>query len=92
MQAGYLKKETLSLLMTSQETQDGKKTNYGIGWGTFESANGETYFGHSGGSVGRTTYFLIHIPSQTNLAITANIDPLDYQGIPFALIDLFTQE
>lgn len=91
MEEGYLKQETLSEWMTSQETLDGKKTNYGLGWRTFSRPSGKTFYGHSGGSVGGITYFLIHIPSQTVLGITANVDPLNYEGIQFQLMELFTE-
>ena len=91
MHSGYLTQETLDLWMTSQKTTDGKKTNYGIGWRTFERPSGKTFYGHSGGSVGGITYFLIHKPSQTVLAITANVDPLNYEGIQFELMELFIE-
>jgi len=85
----YLKPKTLKEWMKSQQTSDGKDTNYGIGWRTFNRESGNTFYGHSGGSVGGITYFLIHIPTQTTLAITANVDPLNYEGIQFELMELF---
>jgi len=90
MEAGYLSAKTLKTWMRSQKTTDGKFTNYGIGWRTFDRESGKTFYGHSGSSVGGLTYFLIHIPTQTTLAITANVDPLAYDGIPFQLMELFT--
>ena len=89
MQSGYLKESTLNEWMKGQTTNAGKATNYGIGWRTFERPNGQTYYGHSGGSVGGITYFLIHKPSQTVLAITGNMDPLNYDGLQFDLMELF---
>lgn len=91
MAAGYLEQETLKEWMKSQKTETGDLTNYGIGWRTFDRESGKTFYGHSGGSVGGITYFLIHIPSQTTLAITANVDPLNYEGIQFQLMELFIQ-
>jgi serine beta-lactamase-like protein LACTB len=91
MTSGYLSQETLDLWMESQHTKDGKATNYGIGWRTFTRDSGYTFYGHSGGSVGGITFFMIHIPSQTTLAITANVDPLNYGGIQFELMELFIQ-
>ncbi len=89
MKAGFLNQEVLDEWMASQKTTDGKLTNYGIGWLTFNRPSGRVYYGHSGGSVGGTTYFLIHKESETVLAITANLSPLDYNGIQFDLMDLF---
>jgi len=91
MTSGYLSQETLDLWMKSQQTTDGKDTNYGIGWRTFDRSSGHTFYGHSGGSVGGITFFLIHIPSETTLAITANVDPLNYGGIQFELMELFVE-
>lgn len=89
MEAGFLEQNTLEEWMEGQKTSSGKTTNYGIGWRTFKRPNGHTYYGHSGGSVGGITYFLIHKPSQTVLAITGNMDPLNYDGLQFDLIELF---
>ncbi|WP_420385935.1 serine hydrolase domain-containing protein [Roseivirga sp.] len=89
MKAGYLKQSTLDEWMASQQTSDGKNTNYGMGWRTFERPSGKTFYGHSGGSVGGITYFLIHQPSETVLAITGNMDPLNYGGLQFELMEMF---
>ncbi len=89
MKAGFLRQSTLKEWMTSQKTSDGRETNYGIGWRTFKRPSGKTFYGHSGGSVGGITYFLIHKESQTVLAITANVSPLNYNGIQFELMELF---
>lgn len=89
MKSGYLKESTLEEWMTSQKTSDGKETGYGIGWRVFERPSGKTFFGHSGGSVGGITYFLIHKPSETVLAITGNMDPLNYGGLQFELMEMF---
>ncbi len=89
MEAGYLEQSTLDEWMTSQKTASGETTNYGIGWRTFERPSGKTFYGHSGGSVGGITYFLIHKPSQTVLAITGNMDPLNYGALQFELMEMF---
>ncbi len=89
MKSGYLKQSTLDEWKKSQATTSGKKTNYGIGWRTFNGPDGIRLYGHSGGSVGGITFFLMHIPSQTVLAITGNMDPLNYGGLQFQLMELF---
>lgn len=90
MKAGYLKQETLDEWMASQKTSDGKDTNYGIGWRTFKRPSGNTFYGHSGGSVGGITYFLMHPETETVLAIVGNMDPLNYAGLQFELMELFS--
>ena len=92
MKEGFLKQSTLDTWMTSQKTTSGKPTNYGIGWRTFEQDNGDIYYGHSGGSVGGVTFFLIHKPTETVLAITGNLSPLNYGGIQYELMNLYVKE
>lgn len=89
MKAGFLKQPTLDEWMRSQKTRDGKETNYGIGWRTFKRSSGNTFVGHSGGSVGGVTYFLMHLPTETVLAITGNMSPLNYGGMQFELMEMF---
>lgn len=89
MNAGYLKQSTLDEWMKPQKTSNGKETGYGIGWSKYERPSGKTFYGHSGGSVGGITFFLIHQPSQTVLAITGNMDPLNYGGLQYELMEMF---
>ena len=91
MQAGLLEQEVLDEFMTSQKTEDGKLTNYGIGWSTYNRNSGYQFFGHSGGSVGGITFFIIHKETQTVLAITGNMDPLNYNGLQFELMEMFVE-
>lgn len=92
MKAGYLKQSTLDEWMKSQTTKNGQETNYGIGWRTFKRPSGNVFYGHSGGSVGGVTFFLIHKPTETVLAITGNMSPLNYNGLQFDLMELFISE
>lgn len=89
MKAGFLKQTTLDEWMRSQKTRDGKETNYGIGWRIFKRPSGNTFVGHSGGSVGGITFFLMHLPTETVLAITGNMSPLNYAGLQFQLMEMF---
>lgn len=89
MKEGFLKQTTLDEWMTGQETSSGKDTNYGLGWRVFKRPTGNTFVGHSGGSVGGITYFLMHQPTETVLAITGNMSPLNYAGIQFQLMEMF---
>lgn len=65
---GFLKKKTMGEFMHSQATADGKPTGCGIGFFSGEKF-GETWYGHSGGSVGGTSMMLL-IPDQKLVVIT----------------------
>lgn len=88
MKEGYLKQSTLDEWMKSQKTANGKETGYGIGWRTVKT-DGYEFVGHSGGSVGGTTWFIMRKPSETVVAITGNVDPLPYRGIQNELLKIF---
>lgn len=85
-----LKPETVDLLWTQLETTSGKGTNYGIGWGVYFDGGGNRFVGHNGGSVGGSTYFIVHPQLNMAMAVAINVshaDPKDMIrkiGIPFA--------
>jgi len=72
LQPGFLKKETLEMLFTSQRTSDGKETGYGIGWSILADAQGHRVMMHTGGSVGGTSVLLLHPDSKVVVAMVAN--------------------
>ncbi|MCL4523728.1 MAG: beta-lactamase family protein [Acidobacteria bacterium] len=72
LQPGFLKKETLELLFTSQKTSDGKETGYGIGWSILKDASGHRILMHTGGSVGGTSVLLLHPDSKIVVAMICN--------------------
>ncbi len=67
----FLNQETLDRLMQPLETDDGETTNYGIGWSTMV-INGTEWKGHSGGSVGGSTMFLMHPENEVIIAFAIN--------------------
>ncbi len=85
-----LKPETVDLLWTQMETTSDESTNYGIGWGVYFDGQGNRFAGHNGGSVGGSTYFIVHPPLGMAMAVAINVsdaDPKDLirrLGIPFA--------
>lgn len=70
---GFLKEESLKLLFTSQKTNSGKETGYGMGWFIGKSANGERIYQHSGGSVGGTSQLLLYPDSHVVVALVTNL-------------------
>ena len=72
LQPGFLKKESLELLFTSQKTSDGKETGYGIGWSILKDAAGHRILMHTGGSMGGTSVLLVHPDSKIVVAMICN--------------------
>ena len=74
-----LRPETVRLLTTSQRTNDGKETGYGMGWGVSTDERGRRHFGHGGGSVGGASRLVIFPDQRVVIAVVINTD-----GIPDA--------
>ncbi|MEZ5040875.1 MAG: serine hydrolase domain-containing protein [Saprospiraceae bacterium] len=85
----YLKAGSLALLTTSQLTNDGKKTNYGIGWRSGEDKKGRQWFGHSGGSVGGTSYLIIYPKEEMVVVTLVNLSSARLNNLPFRIAEQF---
>jgi len=72
LQPGFLKKDSLDLLFTSQKTSDGKETGYGVGWSILKDAQGHRILMHTGGSIGGTSVLLLHPDSKIVVAMICN--------------------
>jgi CubicO group peptidase (beta-lactamase class C family) len=55
LQPGFPSRASLHALFTSQETKDGTRTGYGIGWGIKKDKQGRPIWSHGGGSVAGTS-------------------------------------
>ncbi len=84
----YQSQETHEELMTPLTLQNGESTNYGMGWRTWSHEN-EKWIGHSGGSVGGSTMFLINKEHRMVIAYTINRSSVDFDGLHWALADIF---
>lgn len=73
LRPGFLKAETLDLLFTSQHTNRGDPTGYGIGWFVSTDTLGHRWVFHGGGSVGGTTAFGVDRDSRVVVAILSNL-------------------
>lgn len=91
LKPGYLKKETLEEFFRSQTTKRGEKTNYGMGWATYERDNGINYYGHSGGSVGGSTIFIFYPEQEIVVAVVSNLSSVQYGDLAFQLLELFVE-
>ena len=76
---GFLKRETLDLLFTSQRTSAGAETGYGIGWFLRTDSLGHRWAFHGGSAVGGTAIFGLDRDSRVVVAILTNLSdaPLD---------------
>lgn len=70
---GFLTENSLRLLFTSQKTNSGKETGYGIGWFVGKSQSGQRIYHHSGGSVGGTSQLILYPDSGVVIAVTTNV-------------------
>lgn len=86
----YLSEDIQHELMDPQQTSDGKTTNYGMGWSTWNH-NGSTWKGHSGGSVGGSTMFMINKEHNMVIAFAVNRSSVGFNGLHFKLADAFLE-
>ncbi len=75
LRGDFLKPETVRMLFTSQRTNSGEETGYGIGWMVGKDKRGRKIVGHSGGSVGGTSYLLLIPEAKIAVAVLVNLSP-----------------
>ena len=86
---GYLTQESLTEMISPQKKVDGEITNYGIGWRTRYDKNNNTLIGHTGGSIGGTTYAFMAPHSNTIIVMTTNLSNASFGNLPDDLFELF---
>jgi len=82
----FLARETVEMMWTSQLTNAGSTTGYGIGWftGTTDGTTRMVY--HSGGSVGGTTFLLILPEENAVVGMVGNLSQAPMGLAPSLLI------
>jgi len=88
LDADFQSKETQAELMTPLFLTNGETTNYGMGWRTWVY-NEENWIGHSGGSVGGSTMFVMSKDHRMIIAYTINRSSVNFDGLHWDLIDIF---
>ncbi len=88
-QPGFLKQTSIDILWQSLKTDDGKPTNYGIGWRTNKDAEGRHWVGHSGGSVGGTAFLIVYPEQKVVVSILTNIGGARWGDLPQQLAAAF---
>lgn len=81
--------ETVQEWWTSQATSNGTKTGYGIGWRVDRDAQGRERVGHTGGSMGGTTYLGIYPEQELVIVMVSNLSSAQFGDLPEALASLF---
>jgi len=76
---GFLRRETLDLLFTSQRTSAGEETRYGIGWFLRADSLGHRWAFHGGSAVGGTAVFGLDRDAHVVVAVLTNLSdaPVD---------------
>ena len=83
LQPGFLKESSLQLLFTSQKTNSGEETGYGMGWAVHKSKSGQKIYEHAGGSVGGSCQLILYPDSQVVVALVTNLG-----GAPWKIEDV----
>ncbi|HXL08084.1 MAG TPA: serine hydrolase domain-containing protein [Gemmatimonadales bacterium] len=73
LEPGFLRRETLDLLFTSQRTSAGEETGYGIGWFVRTDSLGHRWAFHGGSAVGGTAVFGLDRDSHVVVALLTNL-------------------
>jgi len=84
-----ISEESLKELLKAQKTQDGKSTNYGIGFGIGTSPRNTPNFSHSGGGVGATTLLLVYPEEKIVIAIVTNLSQVPIRDFGKKLENVF---
>jgi CubicO group peptidase (beta-lactamase class C family) len=89
LRRALLDPETVELLFTPLETTDGESTGYGLGWEVGTDDEGRRTVGHSGGSVGGSTQFVLYPDQHVVVALISNLGGVDYDGVEERIADAF---
>jgi CubicO group peptidase (beta-lactamase class C family) len=73
MAPGFLRRETLDLLFTSQRTSAGEETGYGIGWFVRTDSLGHHWVFHGGSAVGGTAVLGLDRDAHLVMALLTNL-------------------
>lgn len=81
--------EIRTILFTSQQTNEGEETGYGVGFATSIDDAGRRVISHGGGSVGGTTGFMMVPDEDFVLAIIANVSSAPFGDVPGRIMEAF---
>lgn len=83
--------ETVELLFTPLETTEGESTDYGLGWQVGTDDQDRRTVGHSGGSVGGSTQFVLYPNEHVVVALISNIGDVGYDDAEERIASFFIE-
>ena len=84
----FLTEASRELLFTEQETRDGERVGYGLGWFIRTREDGRRLLSHSGGSVGGTSLMVMEPESRVVVVGLINLTRAN-NGVVREVLDLF---
>ena len=84
-----IKRETLEEALQTATLKDGTSTNRGVGFAVGEDKKGRTWYGHSGGSVGGSSMFLIYPEYQMCVVVLINQSSAPASPLAFKVAEQF---
>lgn len=84
-----ISKALVKELVTPLHTDDGKSTEYGIGFGVVKTKNGTPRYSHSGGGIGSTTFLMIYPEENIVISIVTNLSQVPIRELVAKLEDMF---
>jgi CubicO group peptidase (beta-lactamase class C family) len=91
MTPGFLQEQAIERLWTSQRTNQGIETGYGIGWAVGVDRSGRRVVSHTGSSVGARAILLVYPDEGVVVALAANLSGLAFRELPQGIALLFMQ-
>jgi CubicO group peptidase (beta-lactamase class C family) len=89
LRPGFLDEATWLTFIKSQTDNSGKLINYGIGWRSGQDSKGRDWFGHSGGSVGGTSFLAIYPEEELVVVTLVNLSSAGLNRLPFRIANQF---
>ncbi len=86
-----LRPETVELLWTSQKTNEGEETGYGIGWSVGSDYEGRRIVSHGGSSIGGRAHLLIFPDDGVVVAMLANSSAPVNEAAAWAVAEPFLE-
>jgi CubicO group peptidase (beta-lactamase class C family) len=86
----FLPEQIQETLMTPLELESGESTEYGMGWRTLQN-DGKIWLGHSGGSVGGSTMFLLNKEDRIIIAYAINRSNVGFNSLHWKLAGIFLE-
>lgn len=89
LKPGFLNEEAWLTFTKSQTDNNGKMINYGIGWRSGQDNKNRNWFGHSGGSVGGTSFLAIYPEKELVVVTLVNLSSAKLNNLPFRIANQF---